>query len=384
MHSLWHTEMKSHIKRGVWCVLGSVTHSADYTLQLRRRLSELVGSQDANILIANLSNENELLESLGPLAGLHKLARGEISRDAYLAAYGHRGPDEFELSQPRPAEDPAWLDQELEKINRADIDLESLLGKQRQSHKAAWLRLQERTPWAAARFSRQLAESASRARIRELARSAYTRDRWVIRLFALRAGEMTGLEDQVFFLTLDELLALLSGNPSVTQVIESRLNTYQRYKDLPPYPSVIRGAFDPFDWAADPSHPTDILDAHQHSLGKSTLTSVRGSPGSAGIVEGLVRIIDHPDKGSLLRQGEILVAQQTDIAWTLLFPRAAGIITDIGAPLSHAAIVARELGIPAVVGCGNATALLKTGDRVRIDGAQGTVELISTVHPQEV
>ncbi len=69
---------------------------------------------------------------------------------------------------------------------------------------------------------------------------------------------------------------------------------------------------------------------------------------------------------------------QTDIAWTLLFPRAAAIVTDVGAPLSHAAIVARELGVPAVVGCGNATMRLNSGDRVRVDGARGTVEILST------
>jgi len=72
----------------------------------------------------------------------------------------------------------------------------------------------------------------------------------------------------------------------------------------------------------------------------------------------------------------VLVTVQTDIAWTLLFPRAAAIVTDVGAPLSHAAIVARELGIPAVVNCGDATARLRTGDRVRVDGVQGIVEIL--------
>jgi pyruvate,water dikinase len=71
---------------------------------------------------------------------------------------------------------------------------------------------------------------------------------------------------------------------------------------------------------------------------------------------------------------------QTDIAWTLLFPRARAIVTDVGAPLSHAAIVARELGIPAVVGCGNAMMRLNTGDRVRVDGGRGTVEILSGDH----
>lgn len=376
LHSLWQTEMKDHILHGVWCVLGSVTHSADYTLSLRRRLAELVGAQDANLLIANLSGEHGFLESLGPLAGLQKLAHGEISRAAYLEAYGHRGPNEFELSLPRPAEDAAWLDQEVERIARTPADVDALLAQQRKSFQSAWQRLELQSPGAASGFRRKLAESARRARRRELARSAYTRDRWAIRLFALRAAELTGLAGQVFFLTLDELLALLAGDPSVTRSIESRINAYQSFRTLPPYPPVIRGPFDPFKWAADADRQSDIFDAYHPSHRKSLLVGVRGSPGSAGIVEGAVRIIDHLSKGNLLRQGEILVAQQTDIAWTLLFPRAAGIITDIGAPLSHAAIVARELGIPAVVGCGNATAVLKTGDRVRIDGGQGTVEIL--------
>jgi pyruvate,water dikinase len=75
-------------------------------------------------------------------------------------------------------------------------------------------------------------------------------------------------------------------------------------------------------------------------------------------------------------QGEVLVTGHTNIGWTSLFPRAAAVVTDVGAPLSHAAIVARELGIPAVVGCGNATTQLVTGDRVRVDGSRGIVEII--------
>jgi pyruvate,water dikinase len=74
------------------------------------------------------------------------------------------------------------------------------------------------------------------------------------------------------------------------------------------------------------------------------------------------------------------VAVTTNVGWTPLFPRAAAVVTDVGAPLSHAAIVARELGIPAVVGCGSATTRLRTGDRVRVDGGQGTVEILSLVH----
>ncbi len=89
-----------------------------------------------------------------------------------------------------------------------------------------------------------------------------------------------------------------------------------------------------------------------------------------------MRVLVTPEDGEALQPGEILVAATTNVGWTPLFPKAAAIVTDIGAPLSHAAIVARELGIPAVVGCGSATTRLKTGDTVRVDGGQGTVQIL--------
>jgi pyruvate,water dikinase len=90
----------------------------------------------------------------------------------------------------------------------------------------------------------------------------------------------------------------------------------------------------------------------------------------------VVRRIDSLDQGEQLQAGEILVTSTTNIGWTPLFPRAAAIVTDIGGALSHAAIVARELGIPAVVGCSDATMHLRTGDRVRVDGGRGVVEIL--------
>ena len=92
----------------------------------------------------------------------------------------------------------------------------------------------------------------------------------------------------------------------------------------------------------------------------------------------MVRRLDSPEDGDTLESGEILVTSQTNIGWTLIFPKAGAIVTDVGAPLSHAAIVARELGIPAVVNCGDATMRLKTGDRVLVDGGQGTVEVLES------
>jgi phosphoenolpyruvate synthase/pyruvate phosphate dikinase len=105
---------------------------------------------------------------------------------------------------------------------------------------------------------------------------------------------------------------------------------------------------------------------------------VRGFAGAAGVVDGRARVLDSPEQGAELEPGEILVTRVTNVGWTPLFPVAAGIVTDVGAPLSHAAIVARELGIPAVVGCGNATMVIRTGDVVRVDGGSGVVEILGS------
>ena len=166
--------------------------------------------------------------------------------------------------------------------------------------------------------------------------------------------------------TIDEVLDVLSGNRSAINYITIRLETYDRYGDLPPYPSMIRGRFDPGQWAQDPNRRSDIFDVHAPINGPTLNNGqdrlVIGAAGAAGKVEGVVRRLDRPDNGGQLRPGEILVTVQTDITWTLLFPWTTAIVTDVGAPLSQAAVVARELGIPAVVGCGDATMCLKTGD----------------------
>jgi phosphohistidine swiveling domain-containing protein len=187
----------------------------------------------------------------------------------------------------------------------------------------------------------------------------------------------------VFFLTIDEILELLGGDApagaGILAAVPARRAAYQRYRALPPYPRLIEGHFDPFRWAADPDRRSDLYRAGAGPSGPGSGVAVTGFPGAAGVVEGVVRVASSVEDGDDLRPGEILVTTVTNIGWTPLFPRAAAVVTDVGAPLSHAAIVARELGIPAVVGCGDATMRLHTGDRVRVDGAAGTVELLAAV-----
>jgi pyruvate,water dikinase len=108
--------------------------------------------------------------------------------------------------------------------------------------------------------------------------------------------------------------------------------------------------------------------------GSSTLTGFAGSPGT---VEGPARVIRDVGQISELQEGEILVAAVTSPSWTPVFGKVAAAVSDIGGIMSHAAIVSREYGMPAVVGTGDATSRIKTGDRLRVDGDSGTVEILS-------
>ncbi len=99
----------------------------------------------------------------------------------------------------------------------------------------------------------------------------------------------------------------------------------------------------------------------------------KGSPVSPGTVEGTVRVVLDPHNANL-SPGEILVCPGTDPAWTPLFLVAGGLVMEVGGLMTHGAIVAREYGIPAVVGVNSATEILQTGDRIRIDGSTGIIE----------
>ena len=105
--------------------------------------------------------------------------------------------------------------------------------------------------------------------------------------------------------------------------------------------------------------------------------ALSGFAGSPGLVEGNARVIlDVRDIGKL-EEGEILVAPVTSPSWTPVFGKVAATVSDIGGIMSHAAIVAREYGMPAVVGTGSATARIKSGDRIRVDGDAGVVTILS-------
>ena len=116
--------------------------------------------------------------------------------------------------------------------------------------------------------------------------------------------------------------------------------------------------------------------------GSADGASLAGSPVSPGSVEGRVRVVLDPRRADLL-PGEILVCPGTDPSWTPLFLTAAGLVMEVGGMMTHGAVVAREYGIPAVVGVDRATERLRTGQRIALNGSTGEIRLLSTAeNPQ--
>ncbi|MDA8407120.1 MAG: PEP-utilizing enzyme [Deltaproteobacteria bacterium] len=112
------------------------------------------------------------------------------------------------------------------------------------------------------------------------------------------------------------------------------------------------------------------------SISEGDLTKIYGFPGSPGVVEGKVRVCRTVKEVGQLQEGEILVAPTTSPSWAPAFQKIKAAITDVGGVMCHAAIVCREYGLPAIVGTGSATSRLKTGQRIRLDGSKGEINII--------
>jgi pyruvate,water dikinase len=172
--------------------------------------------------------------------------------------------------------------------------------------------------------------------------------------------------DDVFFLTRDEVTGRLPVDAAT--VVEARRTRWEHYRTLD-LPSAWQGEPEPVPVATPENTPTPAGEPGSPLI-------LIGTPGSPGIAEGVIRVVDDPNEVDV-DDGDILVARTTDPSWASLMFLSAALVVDIGGALSHAAIVGRELGIPCVMGTGNGTLMLRTGDHVRVDGTTGTVEVLS-------
>ncbi|MGH2457906.1 MAG: PEP-utilizing enzyme, partial [Chloroflexota bacterium] len=188
----------------------------------------------------------------------------------------------------------------------------------------------------------------------------------------LATAAASGTPDDVFFLTWDELRSAASAldareSPAHVQaIVAERRATWERERVLtPPVALPLKGGTRLLGFDT-----SGFLPARANQPEGNVLKGIAASPGQ---VTGPARVIHGPDEFGQMRPGDILVARITTPAWTPLFALAAGVVTDVGGPLSHSSIVAREYHIPAVLGTGVATERLSSGERVTVDGGAGTV-----------
>ena len=286
---------------------------------------------------------------------------------SFLQRYGHRAIAEIDLGVKRWSEDPAHL-----------------LGAI-----ANYLRLGDQATAPDVQFARGAREAE--AMIKTLASRVHGPRRAILRFLLGRVRLLGGLREQpkfqimrvfalghaliapvgaelvsrglldsaddAFFLTLPELRRAIAGEDLRGTVVDRRA-LYRREQGRRHVPRVLLS--DGTDAETEIAAPTD--------------GAIRGTPASPGIARGIAHVIRSP-VGARLEPGEVLVAPSTDPGWTPLFLTAGALVMEMGGMMSHGAVVAREYGIPAVVGVVNATGRITTGDQVTVDGSAGTVAL---------
>lgn len=315
--------------------------------------------------------EGSLVTGYGSVQGtsemidLWAVSRGSITLQDFVHAHGYHGPNEGDLSSHPWREDPAPLENLVEtyKGMNEESSPQSLARRQSLSRVDAEQELLDGLPRrrrSSARFTLGLARRF--IPLRESGKSTFLRTIDVARASARAAGagfiEKRVLDDpdDVFFLTTAELARPLPAD--VKEVVAFRRARRDEY----------RGYRLPTSWTGMPT-PTPIGEQ------PSSSGPIEGIGVSPGIVEGIARVVRDP-AGAALEPGEILVCEITDPGWASLFLVASALVIDVGGPLSHGAIVARELGIPCVINTRDGTRRLHTGDRVHVDGSVGTVEIL--------
>jgi phosphohistidine swiveling domain-containing protein len=305
-------------------------------------------------------------------------ATAQAAMSEFLRRYGMRGIAEIDIGRPRWREDPTPLIQVLRsylQIEDADRAPDVVFEHGAASAKATIAALvnalrRTRYGWLKSR----LAQWAAR-RLRALAGLRESPKFTVMRLLGiwrgcflasgqhLVAAGVLARPDDIFFLHLDEIKALARGERrDCGAPIACRRAAYDREKRRRQVPRLLLSDGRAlFDGAAAPAAASDA--------------AMVGTPVSPGVVEGAVHVVFDPH-GVQLAPGEILVCPGTDPGWTPLFLAAGGLVMEVGGLMTHGSVVAREYGIPAVVGVHQATTRLKNGQQVRVDGTQGTITIL--------
>jgi len=317
------------------------------------------------------------VEDEGFLDELATLAGGREARDAiraFLDKYGMRCVGEIDITRPRWSERPTTL---VPVILGNIKNFEPGAGEQRfeQGRQEAWTKEQELLErLRALPDGEQKAEEAKRMidRVRTfIGYREYPKYGMVSRYFVYKqalleeAGRLVQAhllreKEDIFYLTFQELHDVVRTNHVDDQLIHQRKDAFRSYQALTP-PRVLT------------SDGEVIAGAYRRD--DVPAGALVGLPVSAGIIEGRARVI-HDMAEADLEPGDILVTAYTDPSWSPLFVAITGLVTEVGGLMTHGAVIAREYGLPAVVGVEQATRLIRNGQRIRVNGTDGYVEIL--------
>jgi phosphohistidine swiveling domain-containing protein len=300
--------------------------------------------------------------------------------EKFMKEYGVRGLGEIDLGRARWREDPTPMMQVLQSYLQIDDPKQApdaIFGHGAEAAEIAAETLMEAVRHLRrGRFKARLVKFAVRryralAGLREAPKFFAIRMMGIMRAGLLASGKefvqagMLEQADDLFFMRIAELDQILAQKNISTEfrvrVVERRA-VHQRELGRKQIPrAMLSDGTTYYQGMAAPDNDRN---------------AIVGDPVSPGMVEGIVRVVLNP-QGTRLNHGEILVCPGTDPAWTPLFLAAGGLVMEVGGMMTHGSVVAREYGIPAVVGVHQATVRLKTGQRVRVDGSSGLITIIS-------
>jgi phosphoenolpyruvate synthase/pyruvate phosphate dikinase len=309
---------------------------------------------------------------------LSKLAGGRAARDAiaaFLDRYGMRCVGEIDITRPRWSERPTTLVPlilgNIENFEPGAAERRFEQGRQDALEKAEELLALVRDLPDGERKADETRQMIDRVRT-FIGYREYPKYGMVSRYFVYKcalleeAGRLVEAgvlreTDEIFYLTFQELHDVVRTNHADGQLISRREATFRSYRTLTP-PRVF-------------TSDGEVIAGRYRRDGLPTGALI-GLPVSAGIIEGRARVI-HDLEEAELEVGDILVTAFTDPSWTPVFVTIAGLVTEAGGLMTHGAVIAREYGLPAVVGVEQATRLIRDGQRIRVHGTDGYVEIVS-------
>lgn len=292
----------------------------------------------------------------------------------FIKLYGMRGTGEIDITRPRWRENPtqlvAVIMSHTHNANSGQHRQDFLRGQKEADNAAAKLlnRL-EQTRWGTGKamiMKRLIKVHRSLIGIREHPKYFLVQNFDLIKQALLQEGKELADRDilkrpeDIFFLSLNEIKESIHAGKLEHGMIVKRKERFQHDQKLVP-PRVM-------------TSEGEIITGRHEGIGMPPGALI-GSPVSAGIIEGRARVVLTLEDAAM-EKGDILVTVFTDPSWTPLFPLVSGLVTEVGGLMTHGAVIAREYGIPAVVGVENATSSIQDGQRIRVDGTRGFIEIL--------